>query len=109
LVAVHADIDDADQTVKLVEPPKETPKQPTPKTPEPEPQTPTTATYTPKTGDALTADVLAVLALGSCLALGVALYAYRRSRRKATEGLLAKGMETDDADAPYWHSLYGGE
>ena len=102
-LAVHADIEDEDQTVKLVEPPKEQPKQPTP-----EPETPTTAKYTPTTGDEVSGTVLAVLALGSCLALGLALYALRRSRRKNSEEPLG-GSEGKGDDATYWRRLYGGE
>ena len=105
-LAVHADIDDADQTVKLVEPPKEEPKKPTPEPEQPAPETPTKGTYTPKTGDALTPEVLAVITLGACLALGIALHARRRACKKATEGLLSDGEEKDEETPSYWRSLY---
>lgn len=109
-MAVHADIDDKDQTVKLVEPPKGEPKKPAPEPekPTPAPEPPTTATYTPKTGDDLSSNVLAVLALGSCLALGLALYAFKRSRKKNSAGSLDSASSKSD-DTSYWRDLYRGE
>ncbi|MBQ9020673.1 MAG: VaFE repeat-containing surface-anchored protein, partial [Eggerthellaceae bacterium] len=104
-LAVHADIEDKDQAVKLVEPPKEQPKKPTPEAPQPTPE-PSKGSYTPKTGDEVTANVLAILALAACMALGIALYARRRSCKKATEGLLSDGEEKDEETPSYWRSLY---
>lgn len=109
-LAVHADIDDADQTVKLVEPPKEEPKKPAPEPEQPAPETPTKATYTPKTGDEMTANALAILALAACMALGIALYARRRRCKKATEGLLGDDSgDGEEEPASYWRSLYKEE
>lgn len=105
-MAVHADINDEGQTVKLVELPKEEPKNPAPEPEQPTPETPTKATYTPKTSDALAPEVLAVVALAACLALGIALHARRRACRKATEGLLSDGEDKDEETPSYWRSLY---
>ena len=99
-LAVHADIEDADQAVKLVEPPKEEPKKPTPETPEPTPETPTTATYTPKTGDELNWVPLACfVGATGCVAL-VAALARRRKEPDASSGSSEVKNDT------YWQDPY---
>ena len=93
-LATHADINSAEQSVTVANPPEETPPSPIPSLP------------LPKTGDGMQWVPIACFAAAAACLATIALLARRRGMKREGDGLDPECKEDDeDEEEPYWQDV----